>query len=369
MKYIVYLTKNKKSKINGENNIYIGVHKTENPEIFDGYIGCGVYVNQPSTYMYPKTPFQYAVKKYGIDAFERTVLFIFDSAEEAYSKEAELVDINFLKLSHTYNACLGGYYCNNYKPLYQFDLQGNLKRKWDFSIEAYEFYSLPMEKFEYAIHDKHPLLDSFWATSDTINITEYSNKPWGEPKVTHLYDKNGKWLGEFISRKKCGDFIGINEEVIVKAIKQQSLISKTYYVSDKMVDIFIPKAKPQYSKQKIYVYDTQGNLLGNGIGKEIMPIINEYSWQTIRDAFRYKNGWYKDYYLSLEEISQIPERTVGSRIKVDVFDKYGNFIETLNTVKEVKEKYNIPASKIKNLEMGDRYYKDWIFKYHKKLGK
>lgn len=44
MKYIVYLTKNLKSKINGTNKIYIGVHKTENPEIFDGYIGCGVYI-------------------------------------------------------------------------------------------------------------------------------------------------------------------------------------------------------------------------------------------------------------------------------------------------------------------------------------
>ena len=66
MKYIVYLTKNKKSKVNGEYKIYIGVHKTENPAIFDGYIGCGIYINQPSTYMYPKTPLQYAVKKYGV---------------------------------------------------------------------------------------------------------------------------------------------------------------------------------------------------------------------------------------------------------------------------------------------------------------
>lgn len=370
MKFIVYLTKNKKSKINGLEKIYIGVHKTENPDIFDGYIGCGVYINQPSTYMYPKTPFQYAVKKYGIDAFERTTLFIFDNELEAYNKEAELVDINFLKLSHTYNACLGGNFYNNYKPLYQFDLTGVLVKKWEFSKEAYDFYNIPMEKFEYAIHDKHPLLDCLWSSSDSINISEYSTKTWGEPKVTHLYNKDGKWLGEFISRKACGDFIGVDEKVIVKAIKQNSLVSKAYYVSDSMVDEFIPKARKQYSKTLIYVYNSNSELVGQGIGKEIMPIINEYSWNTIRNAFRYKQGWYKEFYLTDTKVDVVPERTVGSRIKVDIYDKYGNFIETLDTVKAVREKYNVPAAKIKNLEMGDRFFENWIFKYHnKKLSK
>lgn len=137
-----------------------------------------------------------------------------------------------------------------------------------------------------------------------------------------------------------------------------------------MVDEFIPKARRQYCTATIYVYNSKSELIGKGIGKEIMSIINEHSWATIRDAFRYKNGWYKDFYLSMEELNgPVPERTVGSHIKVDVYDKYGNFIETLNTVKEVRERYNVPAAKIKNLEMGDRYYKDWIFKYHNKLSK
>lgn len=366
MKYIVYLTTNLKSKINGINRIYIGVHKTENPEIFDGYIGCGVKINMPSTYMYPKTPFQYAVKKYGVDAFQRSTLFIYDTAEEAYKKEAELVDINFLKLSHTYNASLGGVCYNFYKPLYQFDLNGKLQKKWDYSKEAYDFYGIPMEKFQYAIYDKHPLLDSIWSTQENIDISEYSTKPWGSPKVTHLYDINGKWIGEFISRKECGDYIGVNEEVISKAVKQQSLVSKQYYVSDSIVDVFVPKARTQYSKTLIYVYDENSNLIGSGIGKEIMPIIQEFSWATIRDAFRYKNGWYKNFYLSMETIEQVPERIPGNKIKVDVYDKLGNFIETIDSIKQVKEKYKVPSSKIKNIEMGNRYFNEYIFKYHSK---
>lgn len=97
-----------------------------------------------------------------------------------------------------------------------------------------------------------------------------------------------------------------------------------------------------------------------------MPLINAYSWETIRDAFRYKQGWYKEFYLSETEITKVPERILGSRIKVDIYTKYGEFIETLNTVKEVREKYNVPASKIKNIEKGDRFFGDYIFKYHKK---
>ena len=68
--------------------------------------------------------------------------------------------------------------------------------------------------------------------------------------------------------------------------------------------------------------------------------------------------------LSMEEIDKVPERQLGNGIKVDVYTKYGDFIETLNTVKEVREKYNVPSSKIKNIEQGNRYFKDWIFKYH-----
>ena len=363
MKYIIYLTKNLKSTINGLNKIYIGVHKTKDPEIFDGYIGCGVYIQQPNTYMYPKTPFQYAVKKYGTDAFERTILFIYDTEKEAYDKEKELVD--FIRASHTYNACLGGI-CNNlYKPLYQFDLKGVLQKKWEYSKDAYDFYNIPMEKFEYAIHDKHPLVDSLWASAETIDITEYSTKSWGEPKVTHLYNKDGKWLGEFISRKACGDYIGAKEDVICRAIVQQSLVLKQYYVSDSLVDEFIPKARKQYINMPIYVYNENSELIGFGVGKEIMPIINEHSWAVIRDVFRYKQGWYKNFYLSQTEIKKVPERNYGNKIKVDIYTKYGEFIETLNTVKEVREKYEVPASKIKNIELGNRYFGDYIFKYHK----
>ena len=90
MKYIVYQTVNKE---NGK--LYIGVHKTENPEIFDGYIGNGIYVGY--SLENPKTVYQHALKKYGYKSFIRTVLFTYDTVEEALKKEAELVTPEFVK--------------------------------------------------------------------------------------------------------------------------------------------------------------------------------------------------------------------------------------------------------------------------------
>lgn len=369
MKYIVYLTKNKKSKVNGLERIYIGVHQTKDPNIFDGYIGCGVYINCPSSYMYPKTPFQYAVKKYGVEAFERVVLYIFDSAEEAYQRESEIVDISFIKQSHVYNASIGGIGGHNYGCLYQFDLKGTLIKKWDYSKEVYDFYGVTNDYFAYAVHDKHPLFGSLWSTENSIDPTEYVTQKWGEPKLTHLYNKDGKWLREFMSRKECAAFLNTTEAHISKAVLQNNLISEQYYVSNTRVDLFQPKARAQYYRVPIYIYNDKSEFLGCTIGKKIFPVIGNCSWHTINDAFRYSQGWYKNFYLSLVPVKEAPKRNFLNKVRVDVLDKWGNFIETLDTIKQLRLKYNVPSAKIKNIQMGDRYFGDYIFRYHRELSK
>ena len=116
MKFIVYCTTNIVNK-----KIYIGVHKTENPDKFDGYLGCSVRATQPSTYMNPKTAFQYAVKKYGTDKFYRSILYVYDTAEEAFNKEKELVTTEFIKLDTNYNMIEGGGEYRPTEPVNQFD--------------------------------------------------------------------------------------------------------------------------------------------------------------------------------------------------------------------------------------------------------
>ena len=145
MKYIIYLTTN---KIN--NKIYIGFHETEDPTVFDGYLGNGVNVKHPKSYNNPKTPFQSAVKKYGINNFHRQTLHVFDDKDEALKMEEFLVDLDFISRTDTYNITIGGGLPPDLsKTIYQFDLDGNLIKEWKNQVEVCKFYKCGKDRIYY----------------------------------------------------------------------------------------------------------------------------------------------------------------------------------------------------------------------------
>lgn len=209
MKYIVYQTVN---KIN--NKIYIGVHGTEIDE-FDGYIGNGVSIYRPATYMNPKTPFQYAVKKYGIKNFIRTTIKEFENEEDAYKLEEQLVNEQFLKREDVYNLALGGRItelANPRKKVYMYDLNGNFEREFDSVNSAGRFLNpkakgaghLPRaikEGHQYLGHqfsyEKLPFMKKLKCR--TMGIVE---KPYTGGKVGRFND-NGDLLETFETMTDC----------------------------------------------------------------------------------------------------------------------------------------------------------------------
>lgn len=209
MKYIVYQTT---SKVN--NKIYIGVHKTEDPEKFDGYLGNGVYIYRPSSYMNPKTHFQYAVKKYGIKNFIRTTLKVFDTEEEAYKLEAEIVNQEFIEREDTYNLTLGGRDVTQFMvKVYMYDLEGNFEREFESLIAAAKYLNpeatggghLPRaikqrhqflgHQFSYEKVDKMPPLKA-------MKNREKVEKPYVGGRVGR-YDEEGNLLEIYETMTHC----------------------------------------------------------------------------------------------------------------------------------------------------------------------
>ena len=87
--YLIYQIRNKLN-----NKIYIGKHITDNKN--DSYMGSGILI-------------RFAIKKYGIENFEKTILFECKSEEEMNAKEAEIVNEAFVSRDDTYNLTIGGF--------------------------------------------------------------------------------------------------------------------------------------------------------------------------------------------------------------------------------------------------------------------
>lgn len=257
-KYIVYETTN---LVNGK--IYVGLHKTENPDIFDKYLGNGVISTQPYTYMYAKTAFQYAVKKYGPENFRRKTLAVFDTVEEASDLEEQIVNEKFLEREDVYNMVLGGlggYFISNRVKVYQYDENGNYINEYESFADAALQLNCDYTLISYAVRKKAKARGYFWNTDkvEKLDLTNY-NLGLNHAIKVFFYSKDGKYLGGFKTQASCERKTGISSSSIRNACILGVLVKNKYYISYIKAESY-DKARTEYLKTRsVYKYNPDGS--------------------------------------------------------------------------------------------------------------
>lgn len=294
MKYIVYQTVNKQ---NGK--LYIGVHKTENPEIFDGYIGNGIYIGY--SLENPKTVYQHALKKYGYKNFVRSTIKVFNNLEEALELESQLVTAEFVKQDTNYNTAIGGGYCVIYKTIYQFNNQKKLIKKWKGNFEVSEYYGISRNQIQYAIHNKKILNDSYFSYIEHPNFEEYSKYKTND---LYQYSLNAELINVFENTKVCAEQLKLSFKSLETAINEKKKYKNCYWTHypDKIYEII--KLNKLYNLQNnaIQQFDINNNFIQeyNSIS-EAAKLLN-YNYDTLKSAVRLGNLVDNKYYFKSTKI-------------------------------------------------------------------
>lgn len=336
LKYIVYLTTN---KIN--NKIYIGVHETTTDK-FDGYIGCGAYIDKPYTYNKGKTHLHQAILKYGTSAFHRITLKTFDNLEDALDLECWLVDDEFVKRTDTYNMVLGGGYPPILsKKVYQFDLHGTLIKEWKSIVSIIDYYKVNKDRIYMAIKDKRSFDNCYWALTSEININNYRLSPRG---YVFQYNKDGKLLNSFQNASEASLKLDIQRDAIVNAVFNRTTCSGYYFLrADEDINILLNEKN---SKKLANVTPVYRYLISGEFDKEFKSIKEAVSntpktshGNIIRAIKNNRTcGKYKWSYTKSEVIKPYTEEDLKP-VKIAQYDLNKNLIKIWDSVSECKKEF------------------------------
>lgn len=253
-KTIVYITTNIKN-----NKIYIGIHDTETPENFDGYLGCGIDINHPSSINHPKTPFQYAVKKYGFNSFIRATISICNTREEAFQIERLLVNQEFIKREDTYNIELGGGSPpKGDLPAYKYSLTGKFIAEYKNRREAAKSVGVS-GGISAAIIYKTICGGFLWSNEkvDTLDLTDYKIVVQKTP--IYIYNKNGEFVSAYNSISEFCKKYKVTLGPVQRAIASKTKV-RGFYIS-KMKVLKFEKPKIKRSDNKLYQYTLSGQFV------------------------------------------------------------------------------------------------------------
>lgn len=338
MKYIVYLTINKKNK-----KIYVGVHRTDTNK-FDGYLGCGVYANRPGTYKKSKTVFQLAVNKYGPDSFARITLQEFDNENDAYDLESKIVNESFLKRKDVYNSSLGGKGGDlgfSSKKMYQYDLNGNFIKEFKSCYEASRELGIPAATLQSAKNNQWSTSGFLYTNYKTEKLDFNSYKISTQKRKVYQYNEDGTFEKEFESCSDAARSLGRESTAISRAIKAGYKIGDKYflYVHDGNYSV----SKSNYVRDReVHQYSLNGDYIKSFNNKaEAIKELN-LKHDRIGNSIKTQNA-FANFQWSYEKIDRMPDKSnnnFSKSRKVAQCDLSGEIIKIYDSVSECKKDFS-----------------------------
>lgn len=334
MVYIVYLTTNQVNQ-----KIYIGKHKTENPDVFDDYLGDGVFRNKPTSYNKGTTPFQAAVRKYGPGNFIRKTLKVFDTEAEALAFEAQLVDSEFIKRIDTYNIVLGG---GNppllNKPIYQYDLTGKLIKEWSSIHSITQHYKINKDRIRMCINDRRSFDACYWSETKHINIKDYRSSFRG---VIRQYTTSGVFLNQFKNTSAAAKALDIDREKITNAIYGKYATSGYWFLKeDESIESYLDGTIKK--AQKVYCYGEDGSFLSEFKSLSEVKSIYKVNKNELKRACK-KHALLNGFYWSFSKYDNIlkedPEITKTSPQQVYQYTMNGEFVKCWDSITACKKEF------------------------------
>lgn len=179
-KYIVYCTVN-----NVDKSVYIGVHKTGDK--FDGYLGSGVYINEPYTYKYSKTAFQCAVNKYGCKNFTRYTIAESYNYNIAHLIEELILTKPFLIRKDVYNTVE---ILNNNNPIYLYSVTGEYIKDFENPNQLANYLDLSPSEIIEASLTGFCLLKSYYVSTIQEQSYDRAHTKYIKTRPVSCYNPN-----------------------------------------------------------------------------------------------------------------------------------------------------------------------------------
>jgi hypothetical protein len=330
MKYIVYCTTNLINK-----KIYIGVHQTNDSLDFDGYIGCGVYVSQPSSYANPKTHFQYAVKKYGPKNFKRIIIKIFDNDEDAYDLEAQLVNKEYLSRKDVYNEVIGGRGGDlvlNAKPCYQYDLQGNFIKEYESQQKAAIEVGRGFTTIKRAIKEKVKSAGFFWSETKVNKLNLEDFKTENNKIPVFQYSSTGEYDCCYESVSDAARVLNNSTSNIIRGIKLGYLVNNKYFSYEFYSQFSIAKSE-SLRNRAVYQYSLKGEFIAEYSSQaEACRVLHKKIAINTAIKLGHTAGGFQWALEKLPSMPDISKNTSGKARKVAQYTLSGELVKIYDTV-------------------------------------